>query len=131
MTYTAITNFEITKISVTHDIVYLKFYINNSNFITFPFYTKNIQTEIIDKFIKVLTGKDVVINLNLDSDESSSKLLQIKKEYILFDIIKNYEGNTPLIQETYLIFENNSIFRNGIRKFINDEQTNIYYSSFY
>jgi len=131
MTYTAITNFEITKISVTHDIVYLKFYINNSNFITFPFYTKNIQTEIIDKFIKVLTGKDVVINLNLDSDESSSKLLQIKKEYILFDIIKNYEENTPLIQETYLIFENNSIFRNGIRKFINDEQTNIYYSSFY
>ena len=56
---------------------------------------------------------------------------QIKKEYILFNIIKNYEGNIPLIQETYLIFENNSIFRNAIRKFINDEQTNIYYSSFY
>jgi len=131
MTYISITNFEITKVSVTDDIAYLKFYINNSNFITFPFYTKNIQTEIIDKFIKVFTGKDVVINLNLDSDESSSKLLQIKKEYILFDIIKNYEGNKPLIQETYLLFENNSIFRNGIRKFINDEQTNIYYSSFY
>lgn len=131
MTYISITNFEITKILVTDSIVYLKFYINNSNFLTFPFYTKNIQTEIIDKFIKVLTGKDVVINLKLDDDSTESKLLQIKKEYILFDIIKNYEENTPLIQETYLIFENNSIFRNAIRKFINDEQTSIYYSSFY
>jgi len=131
MTYISITNFEITKISVSDSIVYLKFYINNSNFLSFPFYTKNIQTEIIDKFIKVLTGKDVVINLKLDDDSTESKLLQIKKEYILFDIIKNYEENTPFIQETYLIFENNSIFRNAIRKFINDEQTSIYYSSFY
>ena len=131
MTYISITNFEITKISVTDSIVYLKFYINNSNFITFPFYTKNIQTEIIDKFIKVLAGKEVVINLKLDDDTTESKLLQIKKEYILFDIIKNYGENTPLIQETYLIFENNSIFRNAIRKFINDEQSSIYYSSFY
>jgi hypothetical protein len=131
MTYISITNFEIKKIYATDGVVYLKFYINNSNFITFPFYIKNIQTEIIDKFIKVLTGKDVVINLKLDEDSTESKLLQIKKEYILFNIIKNYEGNIPLIQETYLVFENNSIFRNAIRKFINDEQTNIYYSSFY
>ena len=131
MTYISITNFEIKKIYATDGVIYLKFNINNSNFITFPFYIKNIQTEIIDKFIKVLTGKDVVINLKLDEDSTESKLLQIKKEYILFNIIKNYEGNIPLIQETYLIFENNSIFRNAIRKFINDEQTNIYYSSFY
>ena len=131
MTYISITNFEIKKIYATDGVIYLKFNINNSNFITFPFYIKNIQTEIIDKFIKVLTGKDVVINLKLEEDSTESKLLQIKKEYILFNIIKNYEGNIPLIQETYLIFENNSIFRNAIRKFINDEQTNIYYSSFY
>ena len=122
MTYIPITSFEITKISVTSKIVYLKFYINNSNFITFPFISENIQTEIIDKFKKVLEGKDTVINLKLNDDEyKESKLLQIKKEYILFDIIKNQqEGSNSFIQETYLIFENNSIFRNAVRKFINE-----------
>lgn len=122
MTYIPITNFDITKVFVTSDIVYIKFYFNNSNFITFPFTVKNIQSEIIDKFQKVLEGKDTVINLKLNDDEyKESKLLQIKKEYILFDIIKNQqEGSNSFIQETYLIFENNSIFRNAVRKFINE-----------
>lgn len=123
MTYIPITNFDITKVFVTSDIVYLKFYFNYSNFITFPFAVKNIQTEIIDKFQKVLEGKDSVIDLKLNDDDAckESKLLQIKKEYILFDIIKNHqEDSNSFTQETYLIFENNSIFRNGIRKFIND-----------
>jgi hypothetical protein len=123
MTYIPITSFEITKVSLTSKIVYLKFYINNSNFITFPFIYENIQTEIIDKFQKVLEGKDVIIDLKLNDDCSykESKLFQIKKEYILFDIIKHYQDDSDSsIQETYLIFENNSIFRNAIRKFIND-----------
>jgi hypothetical protein len=123
MTYIPITSFEITKVSLTSKIVYLKFYINNSNFITFPFVYENIQTEIIDKFQKVLEGKDVVIDLKLNDDcsDKESKLLQIKKEYILFDVIKHYQDDSvSSIQETYLIFENNSIFRNAIRKFIND-----------
>jgi hypothetical protein len=69
--------------------------------------------------------KEVVVNLKLNDDCSykESKLLQIKKEYILFDIIKHYQDDSDsVIQETYLIFENNSIFRNAIRKFINDNQ---------
>ena len=118
MTYIPITDFEILKVSSSqNDIVYLKFFLNNSNFITFPFYIKNIENEIIEKFNKMLTGKDVVINLNLDDSIDESKLLQIKKEYILFDIIKN---DKTFIQETYLVFENNSIFRNAVRKFIYD-----------
>jgi hypothetical protein len=125
MTYIPITCFEIKKVLVTPKITYLKFYINNSNFITFPFISENIQEEIIVKFQKVLEGKEVVINLKLNDDCSykESKLLQIKKEYILFDIIKHYQDDSDsVIQETYLIFENNSIFRNAIRKFINDNQ---------
>jgi hypothetical protein len=94
-------------------MIYIKFYINKSNKITFPFYIKNIENEIIEKFNKVLIGKDVVIDLNLEISENESKLLQIK-----FDIIKRYDKSS--IQETYLIFENNSIFRNAIRKFIID-----------
>ena len=109
MTYITITDFEILNVKSIDDMIYLKFYINKSNFITFPFYIKNIENEIIEKFNKVLIGKDVVINLNLEISENESKLLQIKKDYILFDIIKRYDNSS--IQETYLIFENNSIFR--------------------
>jgi hypothetical protein len=101
-------------------MIYLKFYINKSNFITFPFYIKNIENEIIEKFNKVLIGKDVVIDLNLEISENESKLLQIKKEYILFDMIKRYDNS--IIQETYMMFENNSIFRNAVRKFISEYQ---------
>lgn len=125
MTYIPITNFEITKVFATPKIVYLKFYINNSNFITFPFISENIQEQIVDKFKRVFDGKDVVVDLKLNDDSSykESKLLQIKKEYILFDVIKHYQDDSDsVIQETYLIFENNSIFRNAIRKFINDNQ---------
>ena len=118
MTYIPITDFEILNVKSINDMIYLKFYINKSNFITFPFFIKNIENEIIEKFNKVLIGKDVVIDLNLEISENESKLLQIKKEYILFDIIKRYDKSS--IQETYMIFENNSIFRNAIRKFISD-----------
>ena len=120
MTYIPITDFEILSVKLIDDMIYLKFYINKTNFITFPFFTKNIENEIIEKFNKVLIGKDIVIDLNLEISENESKLLQIKKEYILFDIIKRYDKSS--IQETYMIFENNSIFRNAIRKFITDYQ---------
>ena len=116
MTYISIKDFEISSTAISDETIYLKFYINKSNFITFPFYVKNIKTEIIDKFNKILNGKEVVINLNLEDLENENKLLQVKKEYILFDIIKRYEQS--IIQETYLIFENNTIFRNAIRKFL-------------
>ena len=115
MTYTTISDFEILCTKTNYDSVYIKFFINKNNFITFPFYIKNINNEVIQKFNKVLNGKEVVIDLNLEMSETESKLLQIKKEYILFDIIKNYDS---FIQETYLIFENNTIFRNALRKFI-------------
>ena len=115
-----ITDFEILNVKSIDDMIYLKFYINKSNFITFPFYTKNIENEIIEKFNRVLIGKDVVIDLNLEISENESKLLQIKKEYILFDMIKRYDNS--IIQETYMMFENNSIFRNAVRKFISEYQ---------
>lgn len=115
-----ITDFEILNVKSIDDMIYLKFYINKSNFITFPFYTKNLENEIIEKFNRVLIGKDVVIDLNLEISENESKLLQIKKEYILFDMIKRYDNS--IIQETYMMFENNSIFRNAVRKFISEYQ---------
>ena len=115
MTYISITNFEIRRVPVPNnsEIIYLQFFINQSNFLSFPFYLKNIQTEIIEKFNKVILGKEVVINLSLEQDES--KILQVKKEYTLLNIIKK---DVTFNQETYLIMENNSIFRNAIRQFL-------------
>ena len=126
MTYISIQNFEIRRVPVPNrsDIMYLQFFINQSNFLSFPFYINNIENEIIDKFKKVLLGKEVVMNLSLEqTGEDESNILQIKKEYILFDIMKR-TGDTAspqaLRQETYLILENNSIVRNAIRQFINN-----------
>ena len=115
MTYISIINFEIRRVPVPNnsEIIYLQFFINQSNFLSFPFDLKNIQTEIIEKFNKILLGKEVVINLSLEQDES--KILQVKKEYTLFNIIKK---DVIFNQETYLIMENNSIFRNAIRQFL-------------
>jgi hypothetical protein len=118
MTYISITNFEIRRVPVPNnsEIIYLQFFINQSNFLSFPFHLKNIQTEIIEKFNKVLIGKEVVINLSLGQPTvDESKILQIKKEYTLFNIIKK---DGAFDQETYFIMENNSIFRNAIRQFL-------------
>jgi hypothetical protein len=118
MTYISITNFEIRRVPVPNnsEIIYLQFFINQSNFLSFPFDLKNIQFEIIEKFNKVLLGKEVVINLSMGQPTGDeSKILQIKKEYTLFNIIKK---DGAFNQETYLIMENNSIFRNAIRQFL-------------
>lgn len=129
MTYISIQNFEIRQVPVSNrsDIIYLQFFINQSNFLSFPFYINNIENEIIEKFEKVLLGKEVVINLNLEqTGEDESNILQIKKEYILFDVMKRTEDRETteavqaLRQETYLILENNSVVRNTIRQFINN-----------
>ena len=129
MTYISIQNFEIRRVPVPNrsDIIYLQFFINQSNFLSFPFYIKNIENEIIEKFKKVLLGKEVVINLNLEqTGEDESNILQVKKEYILFDVMKRTEDTATaeavqaLRQETYLILENNPIVRNAIRQFINN-----------
>ena len=131
MTYISIQNFEIRRVPVPNrsDIIYLQFFINQSNFLSFPFCIKNIENEIIEKFKKVLLGKEVVINLNLEqTGEDESNILQVKKEYILFDVMKRTgdtataeaESVQALRQETYLILENNPIVRNSIRQFINN-----------
>ena len=111
-----ITDFEITTQFAGDNFSYIKLYINKSNFITIPFQTSSIQNEITDKLIAFITQhKDVVINL---SSSGNSRLFQIKKDYFLIDFL--YRESSSLTQETYLICENNSIFRNAIRKFINN-----------
>ena len=109
----SISDFEITcEKNEGNDFCCLKFVFNKSQFITVPFQASYVQKEIVDKLkLFIDHQKDIVINL------SSSRIWQIKKEYFLFDLV--YEGDGGFHQETYLICENNSIFRNGVRQFLN------------
>jgi|688.fasta_scaffold1255326_1 hypothetical protein len=119
MTYIKVVDFEIRKVPLENqsDIINLEIYINESNFFVFPFYIRKMEEEIEDKLKKVLEGKDVVINLSLDDDsDRSSKLFQITKEYSLINIVNRNEKDYR--EEIYLKAENNTIFRNGIRKFL-------------
>jgi len=109
----SISDFEITC-EKKNDFCCLKFVFNKSQFITVPFDVSRLQNEIIDKLkLFIDHQKEIVINL---SSDSSSRIWQIKKEYFLFDLV--YEGDGGYHQETYLIGENNSIFRNGVRQFL-------------
>jgi hypothetical protein len=106
----------------SNDIIILEFYLNNSNFMNFPFYKKNILEEIILKFKKVIDGKQSVINLNFQNDMNTSNILQFEKDYILFNIVRTINNFTS---EIYLKCENNSIVRNELRNFI-DNYENIF-----
>ena len=126
MTYTEIKDFEVLSSPYTDrtDVISLQFRINGGNFLTFPFYVKNIQTEIIDKFTKAISGKPIDIDLRLDNEYYA--LLQINKDNFLFNIINSiHQGynKLSLTQEFYQVFDNNTIFRNALRNFISDYKT--------
>ena len=109
-----INDFEITCVrNDNSDFCSLKFVLNQSQFITVPFRVSNLQKEVIDKLkLFIDHQKEIVIDLG-----GGGRLWQIKKEYFLFDFIYEGEGE-GFYQETYLICENNSIFRNGVRQFL-------------
>jgi hypothetical protein len=115
--YLPVTQFEIIY-EDNGDIVNLTFKINNGNFFMFPYYKKNIKVEIIDKFFKIIEGQKTSINLSFDSElqKHQSNILEFNNEYIVYNIVQSYGNN--LIQESYFVFENNSIVRNGLRKFV-------------
>jgi hypothetical protein len=92
----------------------LDIFINNTSFLTFPIYNKNIN-DIIKKFENILLGKDVFLDLTMSEDISN--IIKIDKESILFNTIKSIN---KIHQESYLKFENNNIFRNEIRNFIDN-----------
>ena len=123
MSYTEIKEFEVLAVPYFDriDVISLQFKINGRNFITFPFYIKNIQTEIIDKFKKAINGKLITIDLRLDNEYYA--LLQINKDNFVFNILNSiHQGpnQVSLTQEFYQIFDNNNIFRNALRNFISD-----------
>lgn len=102
--------------SDSKEFITLEFFINQSNFLTFPIQLSNLQTEVKNKFSKILKGKNVAINLSIN--ENINSILQIDNEFIIFNSV--IEISNSIHQEYYLKFENNSIFRNEIRNFLDN-----------
>lgn len=116
-----IKDFEVLLIPYSErtDVVSLQFKINGRNFINFPYYVKDIETEIIDKFRKAIEGKSTTINLSFD--DKYYALLQINKHDIIFNILNSIpqgDNRLPLTQESYHVFDNNTVFRNALRNLV-------------
>jgi hypothetical protein len=123
MSYTEIKDFEVLTVPYEGriDVISLQFRINGRNFITFPFYVKNIQSEIIDKFEKAINGKSITIDLRLNNEYYA--LLQINKDNFLFNTLNSIvqgPNQMALTHEFYQVFDNNNIFRNSLRNFISE-----------
>jgi len=122
MPYLPISHFEINISDCKNEVCEITFKINNSNFFMFPYYKKNIKSEIIDKFLKIIDGKEITISLSFDLhlQNRQSNILQFNNECIVYNTVQSYENgdNLPSVQETYFVFENNSIVRNALRKFV-------------
>ena len=127
MSYTEIKDFEVLSVPYeeSNDIISLQFKINGRNFITFPFYIKNIENEIINKFKKAINGKSTTIDLRLNNEYYA--LLQINKDNFIFNTLININqgpNQTILTHEFYQVFDNNNIFRNALRNFISYYKVN-------
>lgn len=94
------------------NVVIIKFQINNSNFISYPCSFDNIDYEITSKFKKVLDGKDTVICLNVDDKQSN--FITFTNGVFIIDTV-----NSSSMYESHFVFENNSIVRNEIRRYLN------------
>lgn len=121
MSYTEIKDFEVlvTPYSERTDVISLQFRINERNFINFPCYVKDIENEVIDKFRKAIDGKSTTINLSFE--DKYYALLEINKNEFIFNTLKSIpqDNQLPLTQEFYQVFDNNTVFRNALRNFIN------------
>ena len=116
-----IKDFEVLLIPYSErtDVISLQFRIYGRNFINFTYYVKDIETEIIDKFRKAVEGKSTTINLSFDNKYYA--LLEINKHNFIFSILNSIPQDNrllPLTQEFYQVFDNNTIFRNALRKIV-------------
>ncbi len=118
--YLPIKNFEVNieKINET-DFVYLVIKINDYNYFRFPYNGSNIISDLIENFKHIINGKEKTIGMN---DGLNYNLIMFQKDHFTFSLMNENNDSVKLIQEFRLVFENNSIVRNGLRKFIDNYQ---------
>lgn len=117
-TYLPVKNFEVSIDKIENsDIVYLVFKINDYNYFRFPYYGENVQTDLVENFRHIVNGKEKTIDLNFNLNYN---LIMFQKDNFSIFLMNENNNSLKLIQEFRIIFENNSIVRNGLRKFMNN-----------
>jgi hypothetical protein len=104
----------IDKFEERIELVHLVLKINGFQYFRFPFYTINIENNLIDVFNHIIKGKEKTVDLNFNSNYN---LIQFQKDTITIFLLNSVDTIT---QELKIVFENNSIVRNGLRKFIDN-----------
>jgi len=109
-------NFELSieKLEGRIDIFHLVLKINNFQYFRFPCLTKNIENNLIVVFNNIIKGKEKIIDLNFNSNYN---LIQFQKDIFSIFMLNSVDNIT---QELKIVFENNSIVRNGLRTFVNN-----------
>jgi len=116
--YLPVKNFEVSIEKIEDStIVYLVFKINDFNYFRFPYYGENVQTDLVDNFKHIVNGKEKTIDLNFNLNYN---LIMFQKDHFMISLMNENNEIMKLIQEFRIIFENNAIVRNGLRKFIDD-----------
>lgn len=116
--YLPVKNFEVSVEKINNSaIVYLVFKINDYNYFRFPYYEENVHPDLVDNFKHIVNGKDKTIDLNFNLNYN---LIMFQKDHFIISLMNENNNSIKLIQEFRIIFENNSIVRNGLRKFIDN-----------
>ena len=112
----SVKSFEISILNIPNriDVVYLNFTINDFTHFKFPCYSFEIDKIMIKDFKHIINGDEKTLDLHF---ETLYNLIEFKKEYFSVYLMNS---SNDLFQEHEIVFENNSIVRNGIRTFINN-----------
>ena len=117
--FNKVNNFEISieKIEDVINVVHLVIKINSFDYFRFPYYTSNIY-DLIKSFKDIIEGKIKTISLNFNYNYN---LMTFDKDRIMISLLNDkVSGTTNFVQEFRIFFENNSIVRNSLRQFIED-----------
>ena len=117
--FNKVNNFEISieKIEDVINVVHLVIKINSFDYFRFPYYTSNIY-DLIKSFKDIIEGKIKTISLNFNYNYN---LMTFEKDRIMISLLNDkVSGTTNFVQEFRIFFENNSIVRNSLRQFIED-----------
>lgn len=112
----SVKNFEITITNIPNriDVAYLNFRVNDFNHFKFPCYSYEVGKNMIKDFKHIINGDEKTLDLHF---ETLYNLIQFKKDYFAVYLMNRSDD---LFQEHEIVFENNSIVRNGIRMFMNN-----------
>ena len=118
--YLPVKKFEVNIEKINEsDFVYLVIKINDYNYFRFPYNESNIATDLIENFKHIINGKDKTIGMN---NGLNYNLIMFQKDHFTFSLMNENNDSIKLIQEFRLVFENNSIVRNGLRTFIDEHK---------